>query len=162
MSKKDTWKAVRKGDCNWQLDGESDLQVELEPKRPKRGEQTVVRLTHSNSLGRLADADFFVRLGDPLKPTDREDLDSATDWVRTSLVEDLVWVVVDPDDFRSGRWVLRSKETAALEDSTSWSGTYEAILSFPPGKHSIEVKIDSRAPDFLRSLVLTGWELSVR
>ena len=160
MSKKDTWKAVTKGDCDWQLDGESVLRTQLEPKRPKKEQQAVVRLTHSNSLGRLADADLFVRIGDPLKPTDQEDLDSATDWVRASLIEDLVWIN-DPSGLR-GHWVLRSKETAALEDSTAWSGTYEAALSFPSGQHSIEIKIVSRVPDILRSLVLTGWELSVR
>ena len=155
MSKKNkTWKAVRKGDIHWQLDGESSLRAELEPARPKAGQKAVVRLTHSNGLGRLADADFYVRIGDPLKPTGQEDLDSATDWVSASLVEDLLWI--------DEREVLRSKETEPFENDTTWWGTYEAVLSFPSGKHSIEIKIVSSVPDFLRSLVLSGWELSVR
>ena len=155
MSKKTkTWKAVKKGDADWQLDGESMLRSELEPARPKASQKVIVRLTHSNVYGPLTEADFYVRIGDPDAPTDQEDLNSARDWVKTSLVEELVWV---DDDY-----MLRSSAKEPFDGETPWEGTYEATLSFPSGRHSIEIKIVSRVPDLLRSLVLSGWEISVK
>jgi len=151
MSKKNkTWKAVKKSDVHWQLDGESVLRAELEASRPKAGEKAVVRLTHSNVYGPLTAADFYVRIGDPLHPTGQGDLDSATDWVKASLVEELVW--------GNEREMLRSQAQEPFDGETPWWGTYEATLSFPSGKHSIEVKIVSRVPDLLSSMVLSGWE----
>ena len=165
MSNKDAiWKAVKKGDADWQLNGESVLRAELHPKRPKANEKTVVRLTHSNSLGRFADADYYVRIGDPLKPTDESDLDSATDWVRASLVEDLIWIddVFEGSRRIPGYYMLHSDKTKPLEESSAWSGTYECVLSFPRGKHSVEIKILSGLPDIQRSMVFTGWDIAVK
>ena len=124
------------------------------PDPPKAGGATTVRLTHSNSYGPFDEAEFFVRLGDPGKPTDGDDLDSHDDWVPTELVEELV--TIDDEE------MLRSQAEEPFEDETPWEGTYEADLVIPAGKHSIEIKIVSENPDVLRSMVLTGWEVAVK
>ncbi len=80
MSKKSiVFKAVHKSKTFWQLDGESVLNAQLEPPRPKAGETANVRITHSNVYGPLTDADFYVRVGDPLEPTDQDDLSAHDD-----------------------------------------------------------------------------------
>jgi hypothetical protein len=147
-------KAIRDSENFWQLQGESDLYALTLPAPPKAGTPTIIRLTHSNSYGPAADADFFVRIGDPNNPTDPEDLDSATDWTKTQLVEELVYV----DD----QEILRSEAQEPFEDETPWEGTYEAQLTIPPGHHSIEIKILSHTPELLTSMVLTGWDFTVQ
>ena|SRR5579863_7838163 len=147
-------KVIRESDMCWQLDGESDLSAVTLPDPPKSGITTTVRLTHSNSYGPFDEAEFFVRVGDPDKPTDQNDLDSASDWVKAQLVEELV--TVDDEE------MLRSEaEPLSYEDEIPWEGTYDAQLAIPPGRHSIEIKIISQRTDLLRSLVLTGWEVKV-
>ena len=121
---------------------------------PISGAATTIRLTHSNSYGPFDEAEFFVRVGDPDKPTDQGDLDSASDWVKAHLVEELV--TVDNEE------MLRSEaQPEAFEDEVPWEGTYDAQLVIPAGRHSIEVKVVSQRTDLLRSLVLSGWEVSV-
>jgi hypothetical protein len=146
-------KAVRESDVNWQLDGESDLYAVTIPDPPKSGVATTVRLTHSNLYGPFDEADFYVRVGDPDDPTDQEDLDSATDWTQARLVEELVTV--------GDEEILRSEAEEPFEDETPWEGTYEAQLVIPAGQRSIEIKIISQHPELLRSLVLTGWDVTV-
>jgi hypothetical protein len=149
----DNRKVIRDSETFWQLEGESDLYAVTIPDPPKAGVATTVRLTHSNSYGPFDDAVFFVRIGDPDKPTEHEDLDSATDWVQAHLVEELVTV--------EGEEVLRSEAHEPFEDETPWEGTYDAQLVIPAGRRSIEVKVVSRHPDLLASRVLTGWDISV-
>ena len=147
-------KAIRDSDTSWQLDGESDLNAVTIPDLPKAGTATTVRLTHSNSYGPFDDVEFFVRVGDPGSPTEPDDLDSANDWVQTRLVEELVYV----DDEE----ILRSEAQEPFADETPWEGTYEAQLVIPAGKRSIEIKVVSQQPDLLRSMVLTGWEVTAK
>lgn len=147
------WKAVEDSNINWQLEGESDLSAATIPHPPQAGVPTIVRLTHSNSYGPFDEAEFFVRIGDPDEPTDSEDLDSATDWEKAELIEELVFV----DDEQ----MLRSEAEEPFEDETPWSGTYEAQLVFPAGRHLIEIKIVSGQPGLLASRVLADWEVSV-
>jgi hypothetical protein len=149
-----TRKVVRDSETFWQLEGESDLFAISIPDPPKPGVATIVRLTHSNSYGPFDALDFFVRVGDPAKPTKQDDLDSASDWVPTRLVEELV-IVGDEE-------MLRSEAEEPFEDETPWEGTYEAHLVIPAGKHSIEIKIISHRPDLHHSMVLNGWDVSVR
>jgi hypothetical protein len=148
----DDRKVVRESEANWQLEGESDLSAVIIPDPPKAGEATIVRLTHSNSCAPLDDADFFVRIGDPDNPTEQDDLDSAIDWVQAQLVEELVYV--------DGEEMLRSEAEEPFEDETPWDGTYDAQLVFPPGRCSVEIKVVSRLPELLRSMVLADWEIS--
>ena len=155
MSKKSkTWKAIKESDLDWQLDGESVLRAAIEPSRPKAKEVATVRITHSNTYGPLTGADLYLRVGNPARPTAQDDLDSATDWIKASLVEELVWV--------DEKEILRSDAQEPFDGETPWWGTYEAPLSFPPGKHSIEIKIVSEDPELLTSAVLSGWEITVR
>ncbi len=147
-------KAVRDSEANWQLDGESMLNAVVIPDPPKANAPATVRLTHSNVYVPFDDADFYVRVGDPANPTEQNDLNSKRDWVKASLVEELV-VVGDEE-------MLRSEAEEPFEDETPWDGTYEAQLSFPTGRRYIEIKVVSRQPKLLRSLVLYGWEISVR
>jgi hypothetical protein len=123
------------------------------PDRPKAGVVATVRLTHSNSYGPFDGAEFFVRVGDPDKPTGDDDLNSATDWIQARLVEELV--TVDDEE------MLRSEAQEPFEDETPWEGTYDAQLVIPAGQHSIEVKILSPHPELLASRVLTGWDITV-
>jgi hypothetical protein len=147
-------KVIRESDIIWQLDGESDLSAIILPDPPKSGIATTVRLTHSNSYGPFDDAEFYVRVGNPDKPTDQGDLDSASDWVKAHLVEELV--TVDDEE------MLRSEaEPLSSEDEIPWEGTYDAQLVISAGRHSIEIKVVSQRTDLLRSLVLTGWEVSL-
>src|SRR4051812_37622148 len=85
-------KAVRDSETFWELDGESELSAVIIPDPPKAGVSATVRLTHSNSYGPFDGAELFVRVGDPGKPTNQDDLDSKTDWVQAHLVEELVTV----------------------------------------------------------------------
>lgn len=146
-------KVVRDSDVFWQLDGESDLYAMTFPDPPKAGKAATVRLTHSNSSGPVDDVEIFVRVGDPENPTDPDDLDSATDWVKTELVEELVYV--------EGVETLRSEVEEPFEDETPWDGTYEAQLVLPAGEHTIEVKVVSKYPEVLTSVVLNDWEIGV-
>jgi hypothetical protein len=147
-------KAIKDSDTFWQLQGESDLYAITLPAPPKSGAATTVRLTHSNSYGPVDEAEFFVRVGDPEKPTDEDDLDSATDWVKAHLIEELV--NVDDEE------MLRSEaQLESFEDEVPWEGTYDAQLIIPAGRRSIEIKIVSQQTELLRSFVLTGWEVNV-
>src|SRR5207248_7754603 len=85
-------KAIRDSETFWQLDGDSELHAVTIPEQPKATAATTIRLTHSNSYGPFDEAEFFVRVGDPDKPTDQDDLDSASDWIKAQLVEELVTV----------------------------------------------------------------------
>jgi hypothetical protein len=144
-------KVVRDSDVFWQLDGESDLHAMTIPDPPKAGKATTVRLTHSNSLGPVEEVEVFVRLGDPANPTEPDDLDSATDWVKAKLVEELVYI--------GGEETLRSEAEEPFEDETPWDATYEAQLVIPAGEHLIEVKVASKFPEVLTSVVLNDWEI---
>jgi hypothetical protein len=69
------------------------------------------------------------------------------------LVEELVFV--------GDGEILRAEAEEPFEDETPWEGTYDAELNFPSGRHSIEIKIVSRQPELLRSMVLSDWDISV-
>jgi len=146
-------KAVRDTETSWQLDGESMLHAVVMPDPPKPNAPATVRLTHSNVYGPFDDADLYVRVGDPANPTDQGDLDSKRDWMKAKLVEELV--IVDDEE------MLRSEAEEPFEDETPWEGTYEAQLRFPAGRRSIEIKVVSRQPELLSSLVLSDWEVLV-
>jgi hypothetical protein len=146
-------KAVRDSETFWQLDGESELHAITIPDPPKAGSAMTVRLTHANSYGPLDGAEFFVRVGDPDRPTAQNDLDSASDWVKAHMVEELVAV--------EGEEMLRSEAQEPFEDETQWEGTYDAQLIIPPGRHSIEIKLVSQHPELLRSAVLSDWDIKV-
>src|SRR5262245_4800468 len=132
-------KAVRDSETFWQLDGESELYAAVIPDPPQAGRAATVRLTHSNSYGPMDEADFFVRVGDPDEPTEQTDLDSHDDWTPARLVEELVNV--------GDEEILRAEADEPFEDETPWEGTYEAELTIPPGRCSIEIKIVSREPE---------------
>jgi hypothetical protein len=151
--KKPERKAIRDSDTFWQLDGESDLYADTVPHPPNAKAPTILRLTHSNTYGPFDEAEFFVRLGDLDQPTDPEDLDSAGDWIKAELVEELVFV----DDEE----ILRSEAEEPFEDETPWEGTYEAKLHLPEGCQRLEIKIVSNHPELLRSMVLSDWEVNV-
>ena len=144
----DNRKAIRDSETFWQLEGESELYAVTIPDPPKAGVASTVRLTHSNSYGPFDEAEFFVRVGDPDKPTDQDDLDSATDWIQARLVEELV--TVDDEE------MLRSEAHEPFEDETPWEGTYDAQLVIPAGRRSIEVKIVSLHPESARVPRLDG------
>jgi hypothetical protein len=147
-------KVVRNSKAFWQLEGESDLNALTLPDPPTASQPTLIRLTHSNSYGPFDEADIFVRRGDPDHPTEPGDLDSATDWLKATLVEELVYV--------DGEQILRSDAEEPFEDETSWDGTYEVQLALPAGRQSIEIKVVSREPKVLRSMVIAGWDVKVK
>lgn len=146
-------KEVEDSENNWQLEGESDLAAITIPASPTTGTPTLVRLTHSNSYGPFTEVDFYVRIGDPEKPTADDDLDGATDWTKAELVEELV--STDEGKF------FRSEVPDNINGETPWSGTFEAQLAIPPGRRSIEIKIVSQKPKLMRSAVLSDWVVEV-
>ncbi len=146
-------KAVRNSENFWELGGESELHAATIPDSPTGGVETCIRLTVSNSYGPVDGVDLFVRVGDPKKPTDQDDLDSAKDWIEARLVEELVTV--------DGEEMLRSEAEEPFLEETPWEATYDAKLVFPAGRHSIEIKVVSHQPELLRSVVLSDWNITV-
>jgi len=147
------WKQIQhsSADVSYYLTGESVVRAATFPVPPSSKTPTVVRVSHSNSCGRV-DSDVFVRLGDPQRPLDVQDFDTVSDWQRAKLVEDLLW-----SDERE-KWVLKSR---AKGSTTAWCGTYEAKIYFPKGHHQIEFKIISRVSEVC-SIVLSNWKVYVR
>lgn len=135
---------------SYQLTGESVLHATTIPERPNSKSPTTIRISHTNSYGWI-DADIFVRLGDPKNPTSVQNFNAASDWKKTTLIEDMVW------NDKHAQWLPRTK----AKRSTTWCGTYEATLQFPKGHHRIELKIISRIPE-VRSVVLSNWKLHAR
>ena len=152
--KREQRKTVSDSETFWELDGESVLYARTVPDPPKGGMPTTVRLTHYNTYGPFDNNEFFVRIGNPAKPTGPYDFNSAKDWVLTRLVEELLYI--------NGKELLRSEYKKPLKGEAAWDGTYEAELTFPKGKHSIEIKIVSGEPNVFRSLVLADWPIRVR
>jgi hypothetical protein len=144
-------KAIENSEVEYSLTGESVLKAATIPQPPTAKTPTVVRITHCNGYG-FIDAEIFVRLGNPDSPLGAEDFDTVTDWRKATLVEDSVW-----SDERED-WVPRTEENA--EEEATWSGTYDAELQIPAGRHLIEIKIVS-AVDAVCSIVLSNWEVSV-
>lgn len=147
------WKRIEHSDAavSFYLTGESVVAAATIPGSLSSKTPTVVRVSHSNSYGRV-DSDVFVRLGDPKRPLDVQDFDTATDWQKAKLVEDLLW------SGEREEWVLKSK---AKGGTSAWCGTYEAAIQFPKGHHQIEIKIISRVPEVC-SIVLSNWKVYVR
>ena len=150
---KPQWKQVEPAAAKvyFQLTGESVLHGATIPAPPSSKTPTIVRVSHSNSIGRV-DSDIFMRLGDPKKPLDVEDFDTVSDWQKAELVEDLLW-----SDKRE-EWVLAAK---AKGDTSFWCGTYERKFQFPKGHQQIELKVISRVPEVC-SIVLSNWKVYVR
>jgi hypothetical protein len=146
-------KAVRDSVTFWELPGESELRAATTPEPPQANKQAAVRLTHANPYGPFDEAKFFVRIGDPEKPTDQDNPDAATDWVQCRLVEELLHV--------DGREIPRAKGKEPFEDETPWEGTYEAKLKMPAQRCSIEIKVVSHHPELPYVAVLSNWQIAV-
>lgn len=153
MKPKPQWKQVEPATAKvgFHLTGESVLHGATIPATPSSKTPTIVRISHSNSIGRV-DSDIFIRLGDPKKPLDVEDFDTVSDWKKAELTEDLLW------SDRREEWVLAAK---ARGDTSVWCGTFEAEFQFPKGHHQIALKIISRVPEVC-SIVLSNWKVYVR
>ncbi len=145
------WKMIKDSQVGYHLTGESGLGAITIPAPPRSNQPTVVRVTHSNSIG-YVDSDLFVRLGSPASPLDDTDFDTVEDWEKMALVEDLRW-----SDNRQ-EWVRRRKTTTT---GFIWSGTYEREMEIPKGHHMIELKLVSRVPEVC-SIVLPKWKVYVR
>jgi hypothetical protein len=152
-AKASTPKAVRDSEAFWELPGESELRAATMPEEPQANKQATVRLTHANPYGPFDEAKFFVRVGDPEKPTDQDNPDAATDWVQCKLVEELVHV--------DGQEMPRAKAKEPFEDETLWEGTYEAKLKMPAEPCSIEIKVVSHHSELPYVVVLSDWQISV-
>ena len=147
-----TPKAVRDSEAFWELPGESELRAATTPDPPQPNQPATVRLTHANPYGPFDEAKFFVRIGDPEKPTDQDNPDSATDWVQCKLVEQLVHV--------DGQELPRSKAKEPFEDEVPWEGTYEAKLKMPAKPCLIEIKAVIQHSELPYTLVLSDWKIA--
>lgn len=146
-------KAVRDSEAFWELPGESELRAVTMPEGPQANKQAIVRLTHANPYGPFDEAKFFVRIGDPEKPTGQDNPDAATDWVQCKLVEELVHV--------DGQEMPRVKAKEPFADETLWEGTYEAKLKMPAESCSIEIKVLSHHSELPYVVVLSDWQMAV-
>jgi ankyrin repeat protein len=144
-------RAIRESKWTWELAGESVLLAETDPKKPKHEKPVIVRLTYSNVYGPVDGAQLYVRVGDPDKPTAFDDLDSGGKWQPVTLVEELLSI--------DGEEVDRSSLSEPVYGETPWDATYERELSFPQGKHSIEIKVVSEAEGM--NGVLSDWIVNV-
>jgi hypothetical protein len=138
----------------WEIGGESVIFSETIPNPPRSGDETLIRITHSNVYWPIDDVELFVRVGDPEHPTDFEDLDSAADWVKAELVEEIV--LVDDEEMHRAQ----AEEPFGREEEVPWDGTYEARLSLPAGRTSIEIKVSGNG--IVQSGVISDWALDVR
>ncbi len=138
----------------WELGGESVIHCETVPSPPKHGDQTGVRLTHSNSYGPVDDVKFLVRVGDLQNPTRDKEMDSVKDWIEMTLVAESIWI--------KGEEYSRDEGEAKVDPKVGdvWAGTFEAALVFPPGKQRIEIKVVSSGE--LGSGVITDWRVKVQ
>lgn len=136
---------------SWELGGESIVHCELIPNPPRAGEETLVRLSHTNPYAPIDDVVFFIRRGDLKNPTSFADLNSAADWQPMELVEEIVKV--------GGREIYRSEaeEPFSLTEEVLWSGTFESSLFLEKGKNRIEIKVSSKGP--IQSGVISDWRV---
>ena len=154
MNAMDNLKRVSfKSKQSWELGGESVIYCEVIPNPPQSGKEALVRITHTNVYCPVKDVAFFIRVGNLSKPTPFDDLETATDWVKTELVEEIVFVA-DEEIHRS-----KANEPFGPEEEAPWDGTFEAMLTFPTGKNSIEIKVSSSGP--IQSGVISDWVLDV-
>jgi len=144
-------KAIEASEVMYYLTGESTLAAATLPDRPTSKQPTVVRVTHTNSYGRV-DSDIFVRLGDLKVPLDAEDFDTVSGWQQAAMVEELVWEIEKED------WIAAPQD---IEGEALWCATYDVRLQFPPGEHLIEIKILSRE-EAVCSIVLSNWRVRVK
>ncbi len=147
------YKFVTNSPFNWELPAESSIEGITIPSPPIATGPTTVRITFANMYGPFDEAELFVRIGDPDKPTDQDDVTAHSDWTKSDLIEELM-ATEDGTIFRA-----IAKEP--FEDETPWFATYETQLTFPAGRHAIEIKVISHREDLMPSLVLTGWDFTV-
>ena len=151
---KDLKRVSYKSHWNWELGGESVIFGETIPDQPKSQEPILVRITHSNIYYPVDDVEFFVRVGNPDNPTAYDDLDSATDWIKTELVEEIVRI--DNEELHRSE----SKEPYDREQEVPWDGTFETTITFLSGKRSIEIKILSTG--YIQSGVISDWVINIK
>jgi hypothetical protein len=144
-------KAIEDSEVMYYLTGESTLAAATFPDRPTSKQPTVVRVTHTNSYGRV-DSDIFVRVGNPKSPLDPEDFHTVSDWQQAKLVEELLW------DIEKEGWIAAPQD---IEGEALWCATYDAELHFQPGEHLIEIKIISRE-EAVCSIQLSNWTVKVK
>ena len=132
----------------WDLGGETTVYSEVSEKTPYSGKESTVRITLSNLYWPADGMEIFVRTGDLITPTAPDDLNSASDWLKADLIEE----IVSPDDEE----IFRADAEEPFEDETPWHGTFEAKTILSQGKNSIEIKLLS-ASEMIQSQVLTGW-----
>jgi hypothetical protein len=138
---------------SWELGGESVIYCEIEPDPPHAGSDTLVRITHVNLYSPIDDVSFYIRIGDPQNPTAFNDMDSAEDWQKMGLIEEII-IVKDQEMYRSDLQKPLSRRA-----EVPWYGTFETTLSFPPGEHLIEIKVASDG--FMQSGVIASWSVVV-
>ena len=142
-----------KTQLTWELGGESVIFTETLPNPPRAGEETLIRITHSNVYCPIEDTEFFIRVGDPDNPTAWDVPQSASDWIKAELVEEIVSV--------DGEQMHRSQanEPFGREQEVPWDGTFEARLTFAAGKASVEINVVSQG--MVQSGVIADWHLTV-
>ena len=78
-------KHVEESKIYYELTGDSVVKAVSIPHPPSSKTPTIVRVTHSNSLGRV-DSKVFVRLGNPKEPLEWNDFDTVSDWREACLL----------------------------------------------------------------------------
>ncbi len=151
---KDLKRVSYKSHWNWELGGESIIFCETIPNTPKSEEPTLVRITHSNIYYPVDDVEFLVRVGNPDNPTAYDDLDSASDWTKTELVEEIVRI--DNEELHRSE----AEEPFGREQEVPWDGTFETSLNLRSGKSSIEIKVLSKG--YIQSGVISDWIIDVK
>ena len=138
----------------WEIGGESVLFGKTISDSPLANQETVMRITHGNVYSPIDHVKLFVRMENPDQPTEFADLHSANDWVEARVIEEIV-NVNDVDMHRAD-----ATEPFGREEEVPWDGRFEAMLIFPPGKQSIEIKVLSKL-DHPGSGVFSDWFVDV-
>jgi hypothetical protein len=125
----------KKIEFQWQLDGESVLDAEVDPDLPQAGKSFTLRLSHSNLYGPRPDVRFAMRVFS----SSEEETDDEDNWQDFMLVSETLDINgVDTD--------LASIEKLPPGE-TPWVGVLETTTTLAEGKHRIIIKVTARDPE---------------
>ncbi|WP_435106530.1 hypothetical protein [Arhodomonas sp. AD133] len=122
--------AVRQGDVEWELTGETVVVARTE----REGDSSLIKVTLTNALSPIEGVRLYVRVTDGVSPPGPPSPEPGGDWTEAELIEEIVEV----DD------QLWQKDTAPVEDPTEeipWTATFTARYTPPVREHQIQIMV---------------------
>ncbi len=122
--------AVRQGDAEWELEGESVVMACTE----REGESALIKVSLCNGLYPIEGVRLYIRVTDGASPPGQPLPEPGGDWTEAELIEEIVEV----DD------QLWLKGTARVDDptrETPWTATFTARYTPPARAHQIQIMV---------------------